>query len=169
MSSLEATRLQRVLSPSFLLFCINTFVLMFPWERQLLPSLFPGRESDSTKCERQEKAHFPPKAVSASCQDLIAASYKTLIWRSKWSRITSLQFSSAALTLRMHSKELAVRQQRGLHSSHTLVRLQAGKRWIGKTNSRTMDLASPPAFLLRTTDKAARNRQAACLDSSYVF
>lgn len=151
--SLEATGLQRVLSISVLLFCIKdkSIVLMFPWEIQLLPSLFLGRESDSTKCEqlREKKPHFPPEAASASCQGLITASYKTLIWPSKWSKIpflSSLQLSQC--TARNW-------QSRGLHNSHTWSHWRLGRGgWGGQT-----DFASPPAFLLHTMVTAALNRQ----------
>lgn len=149
--SLEATGLQRVLSISVLLFCIKdkSIVLMFPWEIQLLPSLLPGRESDSTKWEqlREKKPHFPPEAASASCQGLITASYKTLIWPSKWSKIpflSSLQLSQCtARNWQSSSREVC-----------TIPTLGPTKGWeeVGGEDKQTLPL-------LHTMVTVALNRQ----------
>lgn len=92
---------------------------------------------------------FPPKAASASCQDLITASYKTLLWQSKWSKFPFLS------SLHAQQGTGTVQQQRGLHSSHIWSEHRLGRGgWGGQT-----DFASPPAFLLHTMDSAALNRQ----------
>lgn len=59
----------------------NSAVTIFvPWQRIRQYQMW----------EAQKKTHFPPKAASASFSDLITASYKTLIWNSKWSKIPFL-------------------------------------------------------------------------------
>lgn len=145
-SSSEASRLQRVLSSSVLLFCIikdKSIVLMFPWEIQLLPSLFPGRESDSTKCEKLGKKtpHFPPKAASASFSDLITASYEISVWQSKRSKIP---FWVPFSCLSAHQ---------GIVCTWSHWRL-GRSGWGGQT-----DFASPPAFLLHSmvTDRILKS------------
>lgn len=135
----------------------NSAVTIFiPWQKH------------STKCESQEKLHFPPNAVPASCQDLIAASYKILIWRSKWSRITSLVLFSCLIT------EVAW-QGTGSPAAERFAQLPR----FGPTTDwkevywedkqpyhRPCPPSSIPAY---TTDTAVLSRQAACLDSSDVF
>lgn len=146
-SSLEATGLQRLFSFSVLLFCIKdeSIVLMFPWEIQLLPSLFPGRESDSTKCEKlgkKKKRHFPPKAASASCQDLITASYKTLIWPSKWSK-SPFRAPFSCLNAQQGIGSPAVER---LAQLPHLVPLKAGKRWMGRTTRLCLSSCIPAPY-----------------------
>lgn len=88
MCSLEVTRLQRVLSP---LSCFSVLILVCFCSHEKFSHchLYFLAENHSTKCERQENLHLPPKAASASHQDLIAAPYKTLIGQSKCSGIPS--------------------------------------------------------------------------------
>lgn len=129
-SSSEASRLQRVLSFSVLLFCIkDKSIVLMSHEKFSCYHLYSLAENQTVPNVRSsKKPHFPPKAAPASCQDLITASYKPLIWWSKSSKIpflSSLQLPQCTAR-NWHSSS------RGLHSSHTWS--QAGKRRMGRTN-----------------------------------